>query len=58
MRIDWHTFISVDSAIHHGEPRVTGTRILVLLIVGSIADGMIFNEILVDYSQLKRVVKS
>lgn len=54
MRIDWHTFISVDPEIHHGEACITGTRIPVSIIVGSIADGMTFDEILVDYPQLKK----
>lgn len=53
MRIDWHKFISVDPEIHHGEPCITGTRIPVSIIVGSIADGMTFDEILAEYPQLK-----
>lgn len=54
MRTDWHTFFSVDPEIHHGEPCIIGTRIPVSLIVGSIADGMTFDEILAEYPQLKR----
>ena len=53
MRIDWHSFISVDPEIHHGEPCITGTPIPVSLIVGSIADGMTFDEILAEHPQMK-----
>jgi len=35
----WIARISVDLAVHHGEPCIKGTRIPVSLIVGSIADG-------------------
>jgi len=54
MRIDWHKFIVVDPEVHHGEPCITGTRIPVSIIVGSIADGMTFDEILADYPQLQK----
>ena len=53
MRIDWHNFISVDPAIHHGEACIKGTRIPVSMIVGSVADGMSFEEIIDSYPQLK-----
>ncbi len=52
MRIDWHKFISVDPEVHHGEPCIKGTRIPVSVIVGSIADGMSFDEIVDAYPQL------
>ncbi len=52
MRIDWHKFISVDPEVHHGEPCIKGTRIPVSMIVGSIADGMSFDEIVDAYPQL------
>jgi uncharacterized protein (DUF433 family) len=54
MRIDWQKFISVDPEIHHGEPCIKGTRLPVSMIVGSIADGMSFDEILDAYPQLKK----
>lgn len=54
MRIDWHKHISVDPEIHHGEPCIKGTRIPVSMIVGSIADGMSFDEIIDAYPQLKK----
>ena len=54
MRIDWHKFIGVDPEVHHGEPCITGTRVSVSMIVGSIADGMSFDEIINEYPQLKK----
>jgi uncharacterized protein (DUF433 family) len=51
MRINWHKFISVDPEIHHGEPCIKGTRIPVSMIVGSVADGMSFDEIIDSYPQ-------
>jgi uncharacterized protein (DUF433 family) len=54
MRIDWHKHIAVDFDIHHGEPCITGTRVPVSMIVGSVADGMTFDEILEAYPQLKK----
>lgn len=53
MRIDWHNYISVDLEIHHGEACIKGTRIPVSMIVGSVADGMSFEEIIDSYPQLK-----
>jgi uncharacterized protein (DUF433 family) len=54
MRIDWHKHISVDPEIHHGEPCIIGTRVPVSMIVGSVADGMSFDEIIDSYPQLKK----
>ncbi|NOT06023.1 MAG: DUF433 domain-containing protein [Anaerolineales bacterium] len=52
--MDSHKHIAADSDIHHGEPCITGTRIPVSMIVGSVADGMTFDEILDAYPQLKK----
>ena len=54
MRINWHNHIAVDFDIHHGEPCITGTRVPVSMIVGSVADGLTFDEILDAYPQLKK----
>lgn len=54
MRIDWHNHISINQEIHHGEPCIKGTRVSVSLIVGSVADGMSFDEIMDSYPQLKK----
>jgi uncharacterized protein (DUF433 family) len=54
MRINWQKYITIDPDIHHGEPCIKGTRVPVSIIVGSIADGMTYDEILDAYPQLKR----
>ncbi len=54
MRIDWRKFISADPEVHHGEPCITGTRIPVSMIIGSVADGMSIDEIIDAYPQLKK----
>lgn len=54
MRIDWHKFIGVDPEVHHGEPCIKGTRVPVSVIVGSVADGMTFDEIINSYPQLEK----
>lgn len=51
-RINWKEHITIDPAIHHGEPCITGTRISVAIIVGSLADGMTTEEVLEAYPQL------
>jgi uncharacterized protein (DUF433 family) len=44
--------ISIDSAVHHGEPCIKDTRIPASLIVGSIADGDRPEDLLVAYPSL------
>jgi uncharacterized protein (DUF433 family) len=39
MNVNWRERSVIDPAIHHGEPCITGTRVPVSVIVGSIADG-------------------
>lgn len=51
---DWRRHISSDPAIHHGDPCIAGTRVTVSVIVGSIADGDSFDDILKSYPQLTR----
>jgi len=54
MRIDWHKFVTVDPEVHHGEACIKETRVPVSMIVGSVADGMSFDEIVDAYPQLKK----
>ena len=49
---DWRKRISIDPAVHHGDPVITGTRVPVSVIVGSIADGDSPQAILKSYPQL------
>ena len=50
----WRDRISVDPAIHHGEPCIKGTRVPVSVIVGSIAEGDSVEDVLTDYPTLAR----
>jgi uncharacterized protein (DUF433 family) len=52
-RIRWEDHITIDPDLHHGDPCITGTRIPVAIIIGSLADGMTDVEILEAYPQLK-----
>lgn len=52
MRRRWQDRIAIDSDIHHGDPCIKGTRIPVAMVVGSLADGMTFDDIRQDYPQL------
>ena len=50
----WRNRITMDPAIHHGDPVITGTRVAVSAIVGSIADGDSVDQLLASYPQLQR----
>ena len=54
-RINWKEHIVIDPDLHHGDPRIKGTRIPVATIVGSLADGMTPDEIIGVYPQLTAV---
>ncbi len=49
---DWRARIRIGAVIHHGDPCVAGTRVPVGIIVGSIAAGDGFGQILRSYPQL------
>jgi uncharacterized protein (DUF433 family) len=51
---DWHERIKIDPAIHHGDPCIAGTRVPVSVLVGSIAEGDTWEQILSSYPQLQR----
>jgi uncharacterized protein (DUF433 family) len=50
--MDWRERIGINPEIHHGDPCIKGTRTPVSVIVGSIADGDTFEQILEAYPQL------
>jgi uncharacterized protein (DUF433 family) len=52
MRRQWQDRIAIDPHIHHGDPCIKGTRIPVVMVVGSLADGMTFDDIRQEYPQL------
>lgn len=51
-RTAWQQRVVTDPEIHHGESCITGTRIPVRMIVGSLADGWTVEEIVAEYPQL------
>ena len=51
---DWRARIRVDATVHHGDPCISGTRVPVSVIVGSVAEGDSWEQILGSYPQLKR----
>jgi uncharacterized protein (DUF433 family) len=50
--MNWRDRISIDPAIHHGKPCIKGTRVPVSVIIGSIADGDTFEQIMRSWPQL------
>ncbi len=49
---NWRSRVSIDPAVHHGDPCIKGTRVPISVIVGSVADGDSFEAILKSYPQL------
>lgn len=54
MNQQWQRRIRTDRAIHHGDPCISGTRVPVSVIVGSIAEGDTWETILASYPQLQQ----
>jgi uncharacterized protein (DUF433 family) len=54
-RMDWKEYIIIDTDYHHGDACIKGTRIPVATIVGSLADGMLPDDVITAYPQLKTV---
>jgi uncharacterized protein (DUF433 family) len=53
MRIaKWQENVVISPDIHHGDACIKGTRIPVSTVVGSLADGMSFDQIKDEYPQL------
>lgn len=48
----WQERITIDPEIHHGTPCIKGTRVPVVTVVGSLADGLTFKDIQAAYPQL------
>jgi uncharacterized protein (DUF433 family) len=51
-RVQWQERIVIAPDLHHGDPCIKGTRIPVATILGSLADGMMPEEIQEAYPQL------
>lgn len=41
--------INVDPSIHHGIPVITGTRVPISIVIGSLAGGMSKEEVMEEY---------
>ena len=50
----WQDFISIDQNICHGKACLKGTRVLVSIVLDSLAEGMSDDEILENYPSLKK----
>jgi uncharacterized protein (DUF433 family) len=50
--------ITVDPAIHHGTPVITGTRVPAEIIVGSLAGGMSTTEVMTEYDLTQSQVEA
>ena len=53
-RQTWMDRVVIEGTLHHGEPCIKGTRVPVSVIVGSIADGDTYEEVLAAYPALTR----
>jgi uncharacterized protein (DUF433 family) len=50
--------VTVDLDIHHGTPVITGTRVPVSIVVGSLAGGMDKQEVMQEYGLSKQQVEA
>ena len=53
--MNYSDYITIDSSIRFGKPCVIGTRITVYDVLGWLASGMLIEEILQDYPELKDI---
>ncbi len=53
-RIMWKNYISIDQNICHGKACIKGTRVLVSIVLDSLAEGMSDEDILENYPSLKK----
>lgn len=50
--------INIDPAIHQGTPVITGTRVPISIIIGSLAGGMSKEEVMEEYELTKIQVEA
>ena len=55
-RKNLHPPITVDPEIHHGQPVLPGTRIPIAIIIGSLAGGMTYEEVITEYAVSKEQI--
>ena len=51
--MNWHNRVSVDPAICHGKACITGTRVMVSVIVDNIAAGVPRDQVLRSYPSIR-----
>jgi uncharacterized protein (DUF433 family) len=54
MPVNWRDYIVSTADILHGKPRIKGTRISVSLILGYLAAGKTFGEIIEEFPDLNK----
>lgn len=52
--MDWRRYLSSDPAICHGKVCITGTRVMVTVILDSLADGASVEDIMQSYPSVSR----
>ena len=52
--MDWRDYISSDPMICHGKACITGTRVMVTIILDSLADGASVEDIMRSYPSVSR----
>ena len=52
--MNWRNYITVDPAVCHGQACITGTRIMVSVVLDNLAAGLTTDEILRSYPSLAR----
>lgn len=50
--MDWQDYITTDPNICHGKPTITGTRIMVSVVLDNLADSLDIDDILQSYPSL------
>ncbi|GAA6621106.1 DUF433 domain-containing protein [Scytonema sp. NUACC26] len=50
--------ISVDPNVHHGTPVITGTRVPISIVIGSLAGGMSKEEVMQEYELTQTQVEA
>ncbi|BAB76859.1 DUF433 domain-containing protein [Anabaena sp. FACHB-709] len=49
---NWHEHININPQTCHGKPHITGTQVMVSVILDNLAEGLTFEEIVKDYPAL------
>ena len=52
--MDWQDYISSDPTVCHGKACITGTRVMVTVILDNLADGLSVEDILRSYPSVSR----